>query len=98
MPGGLYAYEQQRQLFPSVDNPLVQPYAAFNQGELLTILVENLMFKYLAGRAMHAISAAERERAEAAAKEEVSHAIAEYCGAQPNRGAGIQICVPSPAR
>ena len=98
VPGGLYAYEQQRQLFPSVDNPLVQPYAAFNQGELLTILVENLMFKYLAGRAMHAISAAERERAEAAAKEEVSHAIAEYCGAQPNRGAGIQICVPSPAR
>src|SRR5438874_5038219 len=51
VPGGLYAYEQQRQLFPSVDNPLVQPYGAFNQGELLTILVENLMGRYLAGRA-----------------------------------------------
>ena len=98
VPGGLYGYEQQRQLFPSVDNPLVQPYAAFNQGELLTILVENLVGRYLAGRAMHSITAAEREHAEAAAKEEVSHAIAEYCAGQPNRGAGIQICSPSSNR
>jgi hypothetical protein len=98
VPGGLYGYEQQRQLFPSVDNPLVQPYAAFNQGELLTILVENLVGRYLAGRAMSAISAADRARAEAAAREEVSHAIAEYCAAQPNHGAGIQLCIPSPER
>ena len=92
VPGGLYGYEQQRQLFPSVSNPLVQPYAAFNQGELMTILVENLVGRYLAGRAMSAISAAERAHAEAAAKEEVSHAISDYCAAQPNHGAGIQIC------
>jgi hypothetical protein len=98
VPGGLYGYEQQRQLFPSVDNPLVQPYAAFNQGELLTILVENLVGRYLAGRAWQSITAAEREHAEAAAKEEVSHAIAEYCAGQPNRGAGIQICSPSSNR
>jgi hypothetical protein len=97
VPGGLYGYEQQRQLFPSVSNPLVQPYAAFNQGELLTILVENLVGKYLAGRAMQAISSAERAHAEAAARDEVTHAIAEYCAAQPNHGAGIQICTPSPS-
>ena len=33
-PGGVYAYEQQRVMFPAVDNPLAQPYAAFNQTEL----------------------------------------------------------------
>jgi len=92
VPGGLYAYEQQRQLFPSVDNPLVQPYGAFNQGELLTILVENLVGRYLAGRAINSITAAERAHAEAAAKEEVGQAVAQYCAAQPNHGAGIQIC------
>jgi hypothetical protein len=95
VPGGLYAYEQQRQLFPAMNNPLAQPYAAFSQGELVTILVENLVGKYLAGRAMNAISSAERARAEAAAKEEVAHAISEYCAAQPDRGAGIRICTPS---
>ena len=96
VPGGLYAYEQQRQLFPAVNNPLAQPYAAFSQGELVTILVENLLGRYLAGRAMNAISSSERARAEAAAKEEVTHAIAEYCAAQPDHGAGIRICTPSP--
>jgi hypothetical protein len=95
VPGGLYAYEQQRQLFPAVNNPLAQPYAAFSQGELVTILVENLLGRYLAGRAMNAISSSERARAEAAAKEEVTHAIAEYCAAQPDHGAGIRICTPS---
>lgn len=90
--GGLYGYEQQRQMFPAVDNPLRQPYAAFNQGELLTILIENLAMKYLGGRAMNAISNAERARAQAAAKEEVREAVAQYCGAQPRQGAGIQIC------
>ena len=97
VPGGLYAYEQQRQLFPAVNNPLTQPYAAFSQSELVTILVENLVGKYLAGRAMSAISSAERAHAEAAAKEEVSHAIAEYCAAQPDHGAGIRICASSPS-
>jgi len=95
VPGGLYAYEQQRQLFNSVDNPYMQPYSAFSQGELITILVENLVDKYLAGRAMSAISSTERARAEAAAKEEVSHAIADYCAAQPRHGEGIRICTPS---
>ena len=41
--GGVQMQELQRIWFNPVDNPLVQPYAAFNQGELLTILVENLI-------------------------------------------------------
>jgi hypothetical protein len=90
--GGLYGYEMQRQMWPSVDNPLRQPYAAFNQPELLTILVENLVGQYLAGKLKSAITTAERAHAEAAARGEVRQAVSEYCGAQPNAGAGILIC------
>lgn len=90
--GGLYMAEQDRIMFPSVDNPLRQPYAAFNQPELLTILIENLVRGYLGEKARSAISHAERARAEATAKDEVRAAVAQYCSAQPNSGAGIQIC------
>ena len=90
--GGVYAMEMQRQAFPATNNPLSQPYAAFNQGELLTILVENLVGKYLAGKASNAISGAMRDHAVTTAREEVQQAVTEYCAAQPNRGAGIQIC------
>ena len=90
--GGPYMAEQQRVMFPSVDNPLVQPLAAFNQGELVTILVENLVGKYFAGKAANGISNADRARAEAAAREEVHAAVAEYCNAQPNAGSGLAIC------
>src|SRR5689334_1903939 len=31
--GGIYMAEQQRVMFPAVDNPLVQQFGAFNQGE-----------------------------------------------------------------
>jgi hypothetical protein len=93
--GGVYWNEVQRQMWPSVDNPLRQPYAAFNQGELLTILIENLVGKYLAGKALDAVGAAERRHAEAAARDEVQQAIRDYCSAQPNGGAGIQICSAS---
>jgi hypothetical protein len=82
----------QRQVWNPVDNPLRQPYAAFNQPELLTIRVENLVGKYLGGKAMNAITSAERAHALAAAQTEVRSAIDEYCAAQPNHGAGIQIC------
>jgi len=92
VPGGLYAYEQQRLLFPKVDNPLVQPYAAFNQSELVVVSLTTLIENYLAGRLGRAITAANRAGAEAAARQEVERAIAEYCAAQPNGGAGIQIC------
>jgi len=92
--GGVYAYEQQRMMVPPVDNPLAQPYAAFNQGQLLTILVENVVGKYLVGRTAEAITKSVREHAEAAARKEVAEAVAEYCGAKPNGGAGIELCAP----
>ena len=79
-------------MFPSVDNPLRQPLSAFSQPELLTILIENLVGHYLAGKTGEAISKAERARAEAQAKDEVRAAVAEYCNAQPNAGIGLQIC------
>lgn len=95
--GGVYWDEMQRQMFPAVDNPLRQPYAAFGQGELLTILIENLVGKYLGGKAANAVTKAERTHAESQAKEEVRQAVQAYCAAQPNNGAGIQICGLSPA-
>ena len=94
--GGLYGFEQQRQMWNPTDHPLQQPYAAFSQSELVTILVENVIGKYLAGKAVSALTSAERAHAEAAAREEVHRAITEYCAAQPNSGAGIQICTSSP--
>jgi len=94
--GGPYGYEQQRLMFPSVDNPLRQPYAAFNQPELLTILIENLVGKYLLGRAINRVTSAGRARAEQAARDEVRLAAAEYCAAQPSAGAGILLCAISP--
>jgi hypothetical protein len=90
--GGLYAYEQQRQLFPSVDNPLVQPYAAFNQTELLIVSAEALLSQYLVGRAVDGAGALKRAVGEALARQEVQRAIDGYCAAQPSGGAGIQIC------
>jgi hypothetical protein len=90
--GGIYMYEQQRQMFNPVDRPLMQPYAAFNTGQLLTILIENLVGKYLGGKAIDAVSKMERARAEANARDEVRAAVAQYCNAQPNLGVGIQIC------
>jgi hypothetical protein len=91
-PGGVYAYEQQRLAFPPVDNPLAQPYAAFNQGQLLTILVENIVGKYMAAGAASAIRKAMHERSEATVRREVDEAIAEYCSGKPDGGAGIQLC------
>jgi hypothetical protein len=90
--GGVYMFEQQRLMFNPVDHPLMQPYAAFSGNELLTILVENLVGKYLGGKMVNAVSKAERARAEALARDEVNAAVAEYCNAQPNSGDGLQIC------
>jgi hypothetical protein len=90
--GGINMAEQNRIMFPWVDNPERQQFGAFNQSELLTILIENLIGKYLGGKALNSLSKAERSRAEAAAKDEVRSAVAQYCSAQPREGAGIQIC------
>jgi hypothetical protein len=89
--GGLYGYEQQRRLFNPTDRPLMQPYAAFSGGELITIALENLIARYLGGRLIDTVSAAERGRAERAAREEVEREIAAYCAARPDR-ADIQLC------
>jgi len=88
--GGLYMVEQNRVMFPWVDNPLRQQYGAFNQSELLTILIENLVGKYLAGKTGKIFDS--RARAEAAAKDDVRAAVAQYCDSQPNLGAGLTIC------
>jgi hypothetical protein len=94
---GVYGAEMQRIQHPPSDQPLMQPYAAFSTSELLTIAIENLVGKYLAGRAVEAVTAAERARADAAARQEVADAMAEFCGAQPNRGVGLESCTVAPA-
>jgi len=90
-PGGLYAYEQQRLLWNKTDHPLVQPYAAFSSGQLVTLAVEGLIGKYAGGRALNALTGAQRAKAEGAARSEVSRAIAEFCAAQSDRS-HIEIC------
>jgi hypothetical protein len=82
VPGGVYGYEQNRLAHPTVDNPLQQPYSAFSQSELLTIVIENLAGKYLGGKALSAVSAAEAAHAEQAARNEVERALAEFWAAQ----------------
>jgi hypothetical protein len=89
---GAYWDEMQRVTWPSVDNPLIQPYAAFSGGQMVTLAIENIVGKLGAGKLMNAISNASKNRAQAAAREEVLQAIQDYCAAQPGRGAGIQIC------
>ena len=90
--GGVYAYELNRVTNNPTSNPLTQPYAAFNQPELLTILVENLAGRYLAGKAVDAVTSAERAHAEAQARADVQRAVSEYCSAQPASRQGIEIC------
>jgi hypothetical protein len=90
--GGVYMFEQQRVMFNPVDHPLMQPYAAFSGGELLTILVENIIGKYLGPKLVNGVSKLERARAEAAARDEVQAAVTQYCNAQPNAGDGLQLC------
>jgi hypothetical protein len=95
-PGGLYGWEQQRNVFNSIDHPLMQPYAAFNAGQLITIAIENLVAKFLGGRVLSEIESAERSRAEAAAKAEVARAIAEYCEARGEARWRTDLCTSSP--
>jgi hypothetical protein len=89
--GGLYAYEQQQRLFRPSSRPLMQPYAAFSGGQLVTIALQNLIASYLAGPLIRGVSGALREGAERDAREEVDAAIAAYCAARPDR-ADIQLC------
>lgn len=89
--GGLYAYDQQQRLFSPASQPLMQPYAAFSGGQLVTIALQNLIGRYLGGRILNALAAAERARVDREAREEVDQAIAAYCAVHPNR-TSIQLC------
>ena len=93
-PGGIYAYEQQRIALAAIDRSgtRMEPYAVFSGPELITLALEGLAAKYLGGRALDAVSDFERARAEAAAREEVTRTIRQYCAAQPGYGTGIMIC------
>ncbi|MGE4054685.1 MAG: hypothetical protein AB7F99_07795, partial [Vicinamibacterales bacterium] len=90
-PGGWYANEMQRLNSNPVSDPLAQPYAAFSGGELLTIAIQNLIFKYLGQKLTTSFTDATGEAAEAAARNEVQRAIAEYCAAHGG-GAHIEVC------
>ncbi len=82
-PGGVYGYEQQQVLFPKVQNPLAQPYATFNQPQLATILIEELLEKYLGSRMTQSIGDASRARAEQTAREEMQRALDRFLAAHP---------------
>jgi hypothetical protein len=94
-PGGLYGYDQQQRLFNPVNNPLVQPYAAFSGSELITVAAENLIARYLGGKVLSGLTDAERARAEKAARQEVEKEIASYCAARADR-TDIQLCASLP--
>lgn len=96
--GGLRAHEQRERAFPKTERPLMQPYAAFSGGELLTLAIQGLAQKYLGGALINAVSNAQRASAERAARQEVATAIAEYCDAQPDRGQSLHLCAESLSR
>ncbi len=95
--GGLYAYEQQRQLFKPSSRPLQQPYAAYSGGEFFTIAFENLLRVYLGDKLKGGLASRARARDEADAREEVDQAIAAYCAGRPDRHQ-IQLCIDPPVR
>ncbi len=74
--GGVDAYDQYRRLFPPIDNPLVQPYAAFSTAQVITLGAEALIEKYVAEKMAHVVGTALREQAERDAREEVARALA----------------------
>lgn len=84
-PGGLYGFEQQRRLFSPTSRPLMQPYAAFSGGQLITLALEGLLQRYLGGRLIDEIKESARERAEEAARRVVRRDVAAYCANRPDR-------------
>jgi len=95
--GGLYAYEQHRQLFKPSSRPLQQPYAAYSGGEFFTIAIENLLRAYLGDKLKSGLATRSRARDEAGAREEVDQAVADYCASRPDRYQ-IQLCIDPTAR
>lgn len=91
-PGGLYAYEMQRVTRNPVSHPLGQPYAAFSGGELTTLAIQAVITRLLGQRLVQGFADSQAAAAQAAAEAEVALAINEYCAAQPDRGAWIELC------
>lgn len=81
--GGRANYELQQVIFPRVDNPLVQPYAAFSTGEVLTLGAEALIEKLVVDKVSHVFGNMLRAQAEREAREEVARSLAALQAAQP---------------
>jgi hypothetical protein len=80
--GGIYAYEQYQRVFPPINNPLAQPYAAFSSGQLVTLGIEALIEKYVAEKMSGVVGPALRAQAEREAREEVARTLAAYWAAR----------------
>ena len=93
--GGVYAYDQQQRVFPPINNPLVQPYAAFTTGQLITLGVEAPLEQYAGEPALRAIATAVEVRTERDAREEVARALAGYWAA---RNTAAACASPSPPK
>jgi len=81
--GGRANYELQQLIFPKVDNPLVQPYGAFNTGEVLTLGAEAIIEKLVIDKVSHVFGNMLRAQAEREAREEVARNLAALQAAQP---------------
>jgi hypothetical protein len=90
--GGSYQAEMQRLYWNPVDNPLRQPYAAFNQGQLLFLAAQSTINTLIARQVNKGIVRLSNWYQEEKAREEVARAMAEFCAAQPNGGAGVVGC------
>ena len=90
-PGGVYGHEHQR-IAMAASTATAWSRTRHSAGlEFVTLAVESLLVKYLGTRAWNAITDSERQRAEAAAREEVASRSG-YCAQQPGYGVGIEIC------
>jgi hypothetical protein len=69
----------------------MQPYAAYNTGQLITVAIENLLGRYFANRIANGLGERQRTHSEEDAREEVDAAIADYCAQRPDR-ATITLC------
>ena len=81
--GGRANYDMQRLLFPPVDNPLVQPYAAFSTGEVLTLAAEAVAAKLVASRVSQVFKGLLGAQSEREAREEVARNLAAFQAAHP---------------
>ena len=83
--GGRANWEMQRLLFPPVDNPLFQPYAVFDTGQVLTLAAEALVEKLVIDKMAHVFGDMLRAQAEREAREEVARSLASFQVTLPAR-------------